>query len=172
MSQLLQFEKELGAANLPFEQIYETHARVSQDELIRRNQLHFDTPVIDSVLLGVCQHALLPISQFNAYDKLPLVSGGDWTPFLLEHYLTYHSDQFSFYKRNFSKTGCYGLIVPRASDITDFDEAVARYIWLSCKEQDAESIVIHLQESGVIGARKYANIDQIIKRVSELQNSL
>lgn len=172
LSQLIQFEKELGGCNIPFEQIYETHARVNQDELIRRNQLHFDILAIDSSLQGICQQTLLPISRFNAYDKLPLVSGFEWTPFLLEHYLSYHSHKFSFYKRNFSRNGCYGFILPRATDISDFDEAVARYIWFSGYELDADTIVTHLQEIGIIGARKYANIDQIILRVREIQSLL
>lgn len=172
MSQLLQFEKELGVSNIPFDQIYETHARVNRDNLIRREQLCFDIPIIDSILQGICQKTLLPISRFNAYDKLPLVSGFEWTPFLLEHYLTYHSCQFSLYKRNFSRRGCYGLIIQRETDILDFDEAVARYVWLSGTKLDGDSILTHLYESGVIGVRKYANIDQIIQRVIQLQNMI
>lgn len=172
LAQLMQFEKELGATNIPFEQIYETHARVNHEDFVKREHLHFDIPAIDSVLEKICTQPLLPIGLFNDYSNLPLVSGFEWTPFLLEHYLTYHSKKFFLCKRNFSRRGCYGFIIQQPSDINDFDDATARYLWLSNIELNTGGIIERLYEVGVIGVRKYANIEHVIQRVRELQNFL
>ena len=168
-AELTELKRELNVTNIPFELIYETHAHVDHDNFVTREELSFDTQLTDSILMRICHADLIPLSTFVAYDKLPPVESFKWNPFLLEHYLSYHSKQFSYLKRNFAMRGCHGFIIRQPSDILDFDEAVALHICKEKIELDESAVLSHLREIGLIGRRMYTGIDGIIQRAMELK---
>lgn len=169
ISELERLEKELGIVGIPFEHIYEISARISFKEFIRKEKLHFDIKHIDDALEYLIGNDFFIINQFHNFHKLPPVHGVVWTSFLLEHYLTFHSERFNLITRGFAKTSSYGFIVRQSIGITDFNEAIAKYLILKNIELDTQFVLSHLYESGVIAARRYSNIGDIIYRVQQIK---
>lgn len=167
-AELTELKRELNVTNIPLDLIYKTHAHVDKDNFIVRGELHFDTRSTDEALEYLCREDFIPLSRFNEYEKLPPVAGFEWTPFLLEHYLSFHSEKFTYLKRHFAVSGCHGFIVRKASAAVDFDEAVAQHLCNANVVLDEESVLSHLRETGLIGRRTYSGIGDIIQRAGEL----
>jgi hypothetical protein len=170
-AELTELKRELNVTNIPLDLIYKTHAHVDKENFIVRGELHFDTRSTDEALEYLCREDFIPLSRFNEYEKLPPVAGFEWTPFLLEHYLSFHSENFTYLKRHFAVSGCHGFIVRKASAAVDFDEAVAQHLCNANVVLDEESVLSHLRETGLIGRRTYSGIGDIIQRAGEWKTS-
>lgn len=171
LSDLSKLEVDLGVVGIPFEQIYAIAARVSLDSFISRECLEFDVARIDKILSAYCPKKITPINLFSDYKKLPQLKNAEWNIFLLEHYLLYHSKKLCLLKRNFAKSGCYGLIVRKRQEAQDFDSAIVEYLGSRKMEYTRENILSLLFEEGIIAARRYENIDTIIKQVHAQKRS-
>lgn len=170
LSDLLQLATQLGVDSVPFTYMYEISARVSCNLFVKRENLQFDTTYIDHLLDVFCPETFTIIGQFSHLDMLPPINGHPWSIYLLEHYLSFHSCKFSLFSRNYAKSGSYGFIVRKATGIQDFNEAVAQYLAHVPVELEAQAVLQHLCHVGILGVRRYTNIDELLNKARELRN--
>lgn len=172
LQDLLDLSAKLSKSTIPFESIYNISARINKTDFVNRSLLHFDVSATDNELERLCTHRFTQLADLMKKWVQPIVSGFEWTDFLMQHYLCFHSKKFRMLYRNFVKgSHCNGFIVSAQDETADFDEAIAQYLATLQFMPTCDQALNILHGQNLIGARRYDNIEEVLKRTWEIQSS-
>ena len=169
MDDLLQLEEELKKTSMPLDRIYEVCTRINDTNFVRRDLINFDTESIDNAIAEMGTEPLLLMSDLLQVENLPQVDGYPWTDHLMLHYLHFHSKKFKILFLRFTKKSrANGFIIPREDTETTFEKLTAKH--LASLEEIPEAPLNYLYDRGLIGVRRYENLQNLLDEVEKLRN--
>lgn len=158
------------SAPIYFDAVNKYTIRVSKDEFVGKDQIHFNSKEIDRAISLFCQTGYAPVQAVNTFASFPDV-GYKWNTFLLESYLQNYSPAFGLFQASACETKSVGAIVKKNSVYTSFDDILVDAVANSRCQLQKDTILQFLCDYGYIARRAYSSIDNIIERASQKRNS-
>ena len=139
--------------------------RIQKDRFVRTDQVKFDIQATDKVLETICD------GDYTAFSSVPsgmlalLPSCGmQWNQYLLFSYVRNISRKYYACYNNIGKSGCYGAIVRRDSEIKEYAQLIERVLidsdtWKT--DQDALNLLVN---EGYQASKQLKGIGDITQR--------
>lgn len=161
IDELKNFAKELNT-EIYWESVYGEMIRISKNEFMRRDQIHFDVERTDSVLDSLIQGDYTPIKEMNLFLYFPPINI-PWNSFVLESYVANYSEKFRLLHVSYTSTGSCGAIVRKESDVSDYRTLIVDVLaenpgWNS--ENDALQLLVDL---GYQQKKSYSDIAAVVQ---------
>lgn len=161
VNELEQFSHELGV-QIYWESVLTEMIRINANELVNRNQVHFDVEAIDKVLDEMCPKDYIPIKDVGLFLHFPVIEV-PWNSFVLESYLL-SSDRFSLYHASFSKQEVYGVLIRKSTHFENYEEVIIDLLAHSTEWTNAQSALQLIVEKGCQARRRWENFDRVLQR--------
>ena len=168
IQELSKFAENMGT-QIYFEDVYSCSLRINETDFLNKSSVTFDSVQIDCALDSYCSGDFCSLSSITDYSLLPTMEL-PWNIFLLESYLSGHSQKFKLMHRSYNVNYCSGAIVRKNSNITNFDDLVVEIILQQQLELKKEPILDYLATNGFIARRAYENIESLIIRARTRRN--
>ena len=150
-------------ANLYIETLLNYSVRVSKEQFVAKQLVHFDVHETDKLLSRLCPNGYMGMREVAVYSVFP-DCGYQWNEFLLESYLAKHSRMFSvLHSDYFNQTKAVGAIVKKDIAANGFKFAVSLALGKSGIELTKDNALDYLSEKGYVARRSNKNIDDILK---------
>ena len=169
VNQLDQFSHELGV-QIYWESVLTEMIRINANELVNRNQIHFDVEAIDIVLDEMCPKDYIPIKDVGLFLHFPAIEV-PWNSFVLESYLL-SSDRFSLYHASFSKHEVYGVLIRKYSHFENYEEVIVDLLANSNEWTNAQSALQLIVEKGCQARRRWKNFDKVLQKAITYREEL
>ena len=169
LTEILSLVYNVGSKVIYFDSLYENAARVSEKKFVRKDYVSYKVKETDEILTRFCRGDYIPISEIGNFGLFPDASY-PWNEYLLENYLSFHSEQFELMHTGYNQNCVVGAMVRRSSGIKNYDELITRAIAASevpLKKSDALSF---LYKKGYVGRRTYKGIDSLLIKARALRN--
>ena len=170
IEELRQFSKDMNTI-IYWETVYEEMVRVSQEEFIRKDQVHFDICATDSVLDELIDGDYEVLQNFKLFLHFPVIDVR-WNSFVLESYVANYSQNFKLLHASYTATGCYGAVVRKDSSIAEFKDLVTDVLTNSTQWKNKDDALELLVEKGFLQRKRYSEIDTIIKEANHRRDLL
>lgn len=167
LSELETFAAEM---NIPiyWDSVLGEMVRVSEELLVRKDFIHFDTEAIDAVLETMCTGDYVPLKEIELFLSFPNV-GYMWNHYLLESYLYQASCRFRLLHVSFSKKGVYGAMVRADSQYQEYRDLVVDILSEANALQSSANALQYLVDQGYQARRRLDDIEQIVKSAKLLK---
>ena len=151
-----------------WETVLQEAVRINQEELVNRNNIHFDVAAIDDVLEEFCPGKYEGLKQLPdaLLFHLPACSY-PWNKYLLYSYLFAFSKRFMLCYRSLSKSGYFGAIVRRGCGIEAYKDLVEQILIDSDGWTTTADALQLLVDGGYQEYYRYKRIDAIVARVRD-----
>ncbi len=169
LQEVLQLVDSIGSKVVYFEALYENSARISYETFVRKDYVKFNIEDTDSVIDRFCTGDYVPIIDIQNFGIFPDASY-PWNEYLLENYLSFHSEQYKLFHTGYNIKTVVGAVVKRSSRINDFDELLTRVIADSNVSLKKDPALTYLAKNGYIGRRSYKNIESILINARAIRN--
>ncbi len=136
--------------------------RVSATELVRKDQIKFDVEAIDEILEGMCPGDYVPLPEVNLFLYFPNV-GYPWNSYLLESYLFGYSRRFRLLHSSFSKTGVYGAMIRKETNILDYRSLLVDVLSKSNALGSTKMALQYIVDKGYQQRRRYEDIEMVLQ---------
>ena len=160
LSDLKQFSSDVGV-QIYWEDVLSEMVRISENELVRKDLIHFDVDATDKILNELCPGDYIPINQVGLFLHFPTIDY-PWNSYVLESYLRY-SKKFELYHVSYSEKGVFGLVVRRNSPFQDYRQVVIDLLANSNEwdnEKDALSLIV---EKGCQARKRLTGFGKIVQ---------
>ena len=151
-----------------WEPVLKEMVRISETELVRKDQISFDLDAIDKVLEELCPEEYLPIPEVKVFLRFPNV-GYPWNSYLLESYLFGRSKKFRLLHNVFTKTGVYGAMVRVESEIQDYRALLVDVLSRSDALTSTSSALQYIVQQGYQQRKAYKDIDAVLHEARRLK---
>lgn len=151
-----------------WEPVLKEMVRVSEIELVRKDQIAFDLDAVDKVLEELCPEEYLPIPEVKFFLRFPNV-GYPWNSYLLESYLFGQSKKFRLLHNVFTKTGVYGAMVRVESEIQDYRALLVDVLSRSDALSSTRSALQYIVQQGYQQRKSYKDIDAVLHEARRLK---
>lgn len=151
-----------------WETVLQEAVRINQEELVNRNNIHFDVAAIDAVLDEFCPGKYEGLKQLPDALLFHLPGCGfPWNKYLLYSYLFAFSKRFMLCYRSLSKSGYFGAIVRRGCGIEEYKDLVEQILINSDGWTTSADALQLLVDGGYQEYYRYKRIDAIVARVKD-----
>lgn len=161
VNELEQFSHELGV-QIYWESVLTEMIRINANELVNRNQIHFDVEAIDNVLDEMCPEDYIPIKDVGLFLHFPAIEV-PWNSFVLESYLL-SSDRFTLYHASFSKQEVYGVLIRKNTHFKNYEEVIIDLLAHSNEWTNAQTALQLIVEKGCQARRRWENFDRVLQK--------
>lgn len=164
--------KSLGTVlNYYLETLLEYSVRINERQFVTKANVHFDVAAIDLVLerqfgKGISYCPLRDICNFAAMPEC----GYPWTQRLLESYLKAESHKFTLYTSDYLNKNSVCGVVAKNSEATTFEDIIVLLLAQSNIKLEKKEVLELLVSEGCIVQRRYANIENVIKKAQMLRD--
>lgn len=158
--------KQLAAdmnSTIYWDAVYSEMIRISRNEFVRKDQLHFDVDRVDNVLEQICSEAYLPIKRINLFLQFPPMKVR-WNSYVLESFVYSYSKKFRLIHACFTATDCFGAVVRRDSGIDDYSELLTDILAHSNEWHNKQTALQFIVDEGYQLRRTYSGIEQIVRK--------
>lgn len=159
-SELKQYSGEVGV-QIYWDDVLTEMIRINENELIRKDLIHFDIEATDRILEEMCPGDYLPIRQVGLFLHFPAIEH-PWNSYVLESYLRY-SKKFKLYHVSYSENGVYGILVRRNSIFEDYRQVIIDMLANSNEWSNAKSALAFIVEKGCQARRRWTGFDKVIQ---------
>jgi len=155
-----QFATNIGTT-IYFDALYSNAVRISHEEFVSKENVHFSVDATDAVLERLCKGKYIPLGSISDYAAFPEASFR-WTEYLLEQYVAFYSKKFCLLHGNYNKDCTVGAIVRKSCGYNSFDDLIVDI--LACHDGlfQKEKALDYLTRNGYIARRSYKNIEELI----------
>ena len=174
IDELLGLASQLGKTTIPFADIYNTVARVSNSLFVHADELQFDIAATDATLSKHYKHPYTLLTEVMRDWKAPAVSGYEWTPHLMQYYLCFKSERYRLLMRAFAKQAAHnGFILTKEHELTTFEAAIASYLaaQTDLPLQD-DAVLDFLLDRALIGVRRFKELPEILTAARKLRRDM
>ena len=169
LDDLKQLKDELGVA-IYWDTVMDEMVRISSEELIRKDQVHFDIDAIDAVLEEMCSGDYVPLKDITLFLHFPTIEY-HWNSFVLESYLPM-SKKFCLYHASYASHGVFGVMVRRDSKLSDYKAVVVDMLSRSDEWQTTKQALELIVKKGYQARKKWAGFEKITQEASLLREKL
>ena len=152
-----------------FDALYENAFRVSQDEFIPKEEIHFDVKKTDEAIDRFCNDKYIPLMHVKEFAGFPSTMY-PWNEYLLEQYVSCKSERYCLIHGGYNRNTVVGAIVRKSSGINSLDDLVIDVLANSGIELNEQSALEYLASNGYIARRTYAGIETIIINAKAARN--
>ncbi|WP_368269628.1 hypothetical protein [Enterocloster clostridioformis] len=158
--ELLTFAENIGST-IYFDALYQSAARVSMDKFVSRDRVSFQVKETDRILDRFCTSDYLALPQITDFGIFPEASY-PWTPFLLEHYLAFHSERYYLMHGGYNRKVVVGAMVRKRKQYESFDDLVTDILAESDAPLQKKAALNYLSDNGYIARRSYTGIEALL----------
>ena len=152
-----------------FDALSEVSVRVSHDLFVSKDQINFETELIDSAIESFMSKDYIRIREIDSFLTFPFV-GYEWNEYLLESFLISYSKKFTLLNNGLSQNNVAGAIVKNNGKIKEFEDACAAVLaesQISLKKSEALN---YLADVNMITRRSYKDLDSAIRKATQIRN--
>lgn len=152
-----------------FDALSEVSVRVSHDLFVSKDQMNFETELIDSTIESFMSKDYIRIREIDSFLTFPFV-GYEWNEYLLESFLISYSKKFTLLNNGLSQNNVAGAIVKKNGKIKEFEDACAAVLaesQISLKKSEALN---YLADVNMITRRSYKDLDSAIRKATQIRN--
>ena len=160
LQELLNFAENIGST-IYYDALYKNAARVSRNQFVPRDSVHFQVKETDKILDQFCIGNYIALPKINDFGIFPEASH-PWTPFLLEHYLALHSGRYYLLHGGYNQNVVVGAMVKKNEPYENFDELVTDILAESEVELQNKTALNYLFDNGYIARRSYTGIELLL----------
>ena len=155
-------------SNMYIDQLLQNSVRVDKSRFVPLDSVNFDVDSIDNMLLRLCPGSYIALSDITALSALPSCNY-QWTPFLLESYVGFHSKVFKLmHARYFGQKHATGAMVKRDCPIRDFNTLAATAVVDSGVPIKQNTVIDFLCDKQYIVQHRYEDIDTVLSIAHQL----
>ena len=162
---------ELGTG-IYFESVFTECIRISENDYVHKDCVHFDVGEIDDVLDELCPDKYIALREITTFHLFPSI-GVPWNSFVLEQYVYQYSLRFKLCHSVFSFDSCPGGIVRQGVGINDFKgdliPSVLAESEISLTKKDALN---YLLEKGYILSKGMDINDEMLQKAKKIRQNL
>lgn len=152
-----------------FDALYEYAFRVSQDEFVPKEEIHFDVKKTDEAIDRFCNGKYIPVTKVEEFAGFPSAMY-PWNEYLLEQYVSCKSERYCLIHGGYNRNTVVGAIVRKSSVINSLDDLIIDVLANSGIKLDEQSALDYLVSNGYIARRTYAGIETIIINAKAARN--
>lgn len=149
-----------------FQALYDDMVRVDRNRFVANRLVNFSIDEIDTVLAGFVTDNFGAIRDVTTFAMFPLC-GQSWNHYLLESFCYKYSRKYNLHVVHFNDKNA-GIIAEKDFN-KDYNEMLAIALARTDVELSPEIIGQYLFNTGYMAKRKYAKLDEIAQRASELR---
>lgn len=151
-----------------FQALYDGMVRIDKDHFVAPRRVNFPVDEIDTVLSGFITDHFRAIQDVSTFAMFP-TCGQNWNLYLLESFCYKYSKRYNLHVIHFNDKNA-GIIAEKDLNKT-YDEMLAAAVARTDVELSPDIIGQYLFNTGYLAKRKYARLDEIIQRASELRKA-
>ena len=168
LSELLAFAENMGAT-IYFNALYQTAARVSLEQFVSRDDVSFQVKETDKALGRFCIGSYLALPEITDFGIFPEASH-PWTPYLLEHYVAFHSKRYYLMHGGYNRNTVVGAMVKKENVYDSFDDLIVDVLADSGVALQKKDVLNYLSDNGYIARRTYTGIEALIIKARAKRN--
>lgn len=168
LSELLVFAENMGST-IYFDSLYQNAARVSQEHFVPKSDVNFQVKETDKTLERFCTGNYLALSEIKDFGIFPEASY-PWTPYLLEHYVAFHSKRFYLMHGGYNKNVVTGAMVKKETIYDSFDDFMIDVLAESGITLQKEEALNYLSNNGYIARRTHTRIEELMIKAQAKRN--
>lgn len=168
LSELFAFAENMGST-IYFDSLYQNAARVSQEHFVSRSDVHFQVKETDKALGRFCTGNYLALSEIKDFGIFPEASH-PWTPYLLEHYVAFHSKCYYLMHGGYNRNTVVGAMVKRENVYDSFDDLITDILAESGVMLQKKEVLNYLSNNGYIARRTYTGIEALMIKARAKRN--
>lgn len=167
LTELRNFANELNTT-IYWDSVYQEMVRISADEFVRKEQIHFDVDSTDEILDELIQSDYVPLKSVTLFLQFPSIEVR-WNQFVLESYVAGYSKAFCLSHTSYTATESCGAIVRRQSEFMDYRKIVVDVLakvpgWNT--RQEALQVLV---DQGYQQRKSYSDIENAMKEAKILR---
>jgi uncharacterized protein (UPF0305 family) len=135
--------------------------RISDEILLRDDQVNFDIVAIDNVLDKLSARDYIPLKDIGLFMHFPTLSI-PWNGYVLESYLYKYSKMFKLLHAGFSASGYFGAMVRQECAIDNYRMMIVDALTHSNQWSNKSSALDFFVREGYQQRRSYVDIENVI----------
>ena len=168
LSELCVFAKNMGSI-IYFDALYQSAARVSQEQFVSRGDVSFRVKETDKALGRFCTGSYLALPEITDFGIFPEASH-PWTPYLLEHYVAFHSKRYYLMHGGYNRNTVVGAMVKKENVYDSFDDLIVDVLAESGVTLQEKDVLNYLSDNGYIARRTYTGIEALTIKARAKRN--
>lgn len=168
LSELLLFAEDMGST-IYFDALYQNVARVSQEQFVSRDDVSFQVKETDKALGRFCTGSYLALPEITDFGIFPEASH-PWTPYLLEHYVAFHSKRYYLMHGGYNRNTVVGAMVKKENAYDSFDDLIVDVLAESGVTLQKQDVLNYLSDNGYIARRTYTGIEALMIKARAERN--
>ena len=168
LSELLAFAENMGST-IYFDALYQNAARVSQEQFVSRDAVSFRVIETDKALGRFCTGRYLALPKVTDFGIFPEASH-PWTPYLLEHYVAFHSKRYYLMHGGYNRNTVVGAMVKKENAYDSFDDLIVDVLAESGVTLQKKDVLNYLSDKGFIARRTYTGIETLMIKARAKRN--
>lgn len=168
LSELLAFAENMGST-IYFDALYQNAVRVSQEHFVSRDDVSFQVKETDKALGRFCTGRYLALPEITDFGIFPEASH-PWTPYLLEHYVAFHSKRYYLMHGGYNRNTVVGAMVKKETAYDSFDDLIVDVIAESGVTLQKKDVLNYLSDHGFIARRTYTGIEALMIKARAKRN--
>lgn len=144
--------------------------RISIDEFVRRDLIHFNVDATDKVLDELCPGDYIALKDINLFLHFPAVEY-PWNAFVLESYLQ-DSKAFKLYHVSYANHGAFGVMVRSNSKFGDYRAVVVDMLAHSNEWKNNKQALKLIVEKGYQARKRWTNFEQVTQEASLIREKI
>ena len=168
LSELLAFAENMGST-IYFDALFQNAARVSQEQFVSRDDVSFRIKETDKALGRFCTGTYLALPEIADFGIFPEASH-PWTPYLLEHYVAFHSKRYYLMHGGYNRNTVVGAMVKKENVYDSFDDLIVDVIAESGVPLQKKDVLNYLSDNGYIARRTYTGIEALMIKARAKRN--
>lgn len=168
LSELISFAENMGST-IYFDALYQNVARVSQEQFVSRDDVSFQVKETDKVLGRFCTVSYLALPEITDFGIFPEASH-PWTPYLLEHYVAFHSKRYYLMHGGYNRNTVVGAMVKKENAYDSFDDLIVDVLAESGVTLQKQDVLNYLSDNGYIARRTYTGIEALMIKARAERN--
>lgn len=168
LSALLAFAENMGST-IYFDALYQNAARISQEQFVSRDGVSFRVKETDKALERFCTGSYLALPKITDFGIFPEASH-PWTPYLLEHYVAFHSKRYYLMHGGYNRNTVVGAMVKKENIYESFDDLLVDVLAESGVTLQKKDALNYLSDKGFIARRTYTGIEALMIKARAKRN--
>lgn len=166
--ELLAFAENMGST-IYFDALYQNAARISQEQFVSRDGVNFRVKETDKALERFCTGSYLALPEITDFGIFPEASH-PWTPYLLEHYVAFHSKRYYLMHGGYNRNTVVGAMVKKENVYESFDDLIVDVLTESGVTLQKKDALNYLSDKGFIARRTYTRIEALMIKARAKRN--
>ena len=170
LSEITEFQKEIDIQVIYWNSIMKEMIRISSEELVNKENVHFDIAAIDSILNIMCPGDYEALKNIDIFISFPPI-GYKWNGFVLESYLRDYSKLFRLEQMSISSDKFNGVMLRRSSPLKEYNDVAADMLAHNDSWNDEKTALRCLVNEGFQQRAANKKISDIITKAKHIREN-